>query len=1007
MSAPSVERPRVIRRKVIVPDSPPGAVPRERLDALLCRLVDTHRVVAVTATAGAGKSVAVAHASRRFGRPVAWLSVDATDTAPGRLVTYLEEALAAQLPSVRGVATGALAAGVPHAEAAGLLVDAAADAEVVFVLDDLERLQGSPAATEVISSVVRYGPPSMRLILIGRRALGASVLSPALGAELARVGDPDLAFTVQEAGIALQGLGRSGADAPAAVEATGGWVIGVLFDAWRSADHVAGAGGGADGLGGYLGAHILDQLDCRDREFLISTSVLQEVSVESAVALGIDDAAARLASLQSAPIPAQWSADPLTLRCHSRFREYLRELLDSRGAAAVRELRSAHGRQLARKGFHEEAVEELLAAGALTDAFTSAKAAILGVADRLDFAVVDRWIDALSPVVPADDVGFTEAQLMLAIARDDQRRGSRIADELAALGLRDQLAATSERAAALMAWCYCLDGRIDEVHAVLDAAPAGPSVNVVRYSLALVEPGTGPPRPEPTGGLLDGMLYGIDYFRGRLSELTDDLRSPWTRMAMGVGRMGARRATGRTAEALQTYNAVGRGAFFGGVAKAVVGPDVLLDAGRVEEARAALAHGGKFIQANGSPMLTDLHHIVAAKLALRADHDTARAIAILERIDGNGASSFSLVRELAQTWRGLAALIEDDQDTALSSLRAAVAGMRAGGRILELPTAAVYLAEGEWRAGDQEAADRAADIALDAARQQRSNHVLLQALADFPAVVARRIDAEAHADSAWHGIGRALAAQGVSVPTQIPTAIELVEFGRTAIILDGDEVRPNLAKCYELLGFLAARSGAPVSRDELLNALFDARDDESARSYLRKTIIGVRRLLPSDALSVSADGRVALSPDIVLASESVRLEHELAAAARLQGGELVTATEHALRPLSRGEYFPGIGSAWVDERRQQLGEAVTTARAVAADAAYADDQYQNAQSLAEAVLAADPLREATWRTLMRIRAAVGDYDGVITTFAQCEKALRAAGITPTPSTRTLLNQLRR
>jgi DNA-binding SARP family transcriptional activator len=378
---------------------------------------------------------------------------------------------------------------------------------------------------------------------------------------------------------------------------------------------------------------------------------------------------------------------------------------------------------------------------------------------------------------------------------------------------------------------------------------------------------------------------------------------------------------------------------------------------------------------------------------------------LLERVDP--AACGSLARELAQTWRGLAALIEDDEDSALSSLRAAVASMLAGHRILELPTAAVYLAEAEWRGGDQDAADRAADTALDAARQQGSNHVLLQALADFPAVVARRIDAEAHADSPWHGIGRALAAQGVPVPTQIPTAIELVEFGGTAIILDGEEVRPILAKCYELLGFLAAHNGAPASRDELLNALFDARDDESARSYLRKTIIGVRRLLPPDVLSVSADGRVALSPDIVLASESVRLQQELAAAARLQGSELVTATEHALAPLQRGEYFPCIRSAWVDDRRQHLAELATTARAAAADAAYAADQYPNAQSLAEAVLATDPLREATWRTLMRIHSAVGDYDGVIAAFAQCEKALRAAGIAPAPSTRTLLDQLRR
>src|SRR5262249_15133178 len=157
----------------------------------------------------------------------------------------------------------------------------------------------------------------------------------------------------------------------------------------------------------------------------------------------------------------------------------------------------------------------------------------------------------------------------------------------------------SERAAALMAWCYLLAGRIDEAHAVLDAAPTGPDVNVVRYSLAVVEPGSGPPRPEPTGGLLDGMLYGIDYFRGRLGELTDDPPSPWTRVAMGTGRIGALRATGHTAEALQQYEALRRRRFFGGVVDSVIGPDVLLDAGRVDEARAALARGDKFIQVNG------------------------------------------------------------------------------------------------------------------------------------------------------------------------------------------------------------------------------------------------------------------------------------------------------------------------------------------------------------------------------------------------------------------------
>jgi DNA-binding SARP family transcriptional activator len=285
--------------------------------------------------------------------------------------------------------------------------------------------------------------------------------------------------------------------------------------------------------------------------------------------------------------------------------------------------------------------------------------------------------------------------------------------------------------------------------------------------------------------------------------------------------------------------------------------------------------------------------------------------------------------------------------------------------------------------------------------------VLLQALTDFPAVVARRIDAEPHADSAWHAIGRALAAQGVVVGTSIPTAIELVEFGRPAIIINGDEVpRPRIGKCYELLGFLAARGGAPASRDELLNGLFEARDDQSARSYLRQTIIGLRQLLGAESVT-SEDGRVGLSPDVVVSSESARLQRELAAALRLQGSDLIAATERALAPLARGVYLPGARSAWVDERRQQLAGSAATARAAAAAAAYVADRYHDAQRLAEAVLAADPLREAMWRTRMRICSAVGDYDGVISTFGKCERALSAAGIHPAPSTRALLDQLRR
>src|SRR5689334_3855557 len=115
---------RVIRRKITPPLLAPTVVRRPRVESLLARLIEQHRVVCAFASAGAGKTTAVVQAAAQLDRPLAWLSLDATDTAPGRLVVYLEAALAALNADVAGVGTGALTAKLPHPEAAGLLAEA-------------------------------------------------------------------------------------------------------------------------------------------------------------------------------------------------------------------------------------------------------------------------------------------------------------------------------------------------------------------------------------------------------------------------------------------------------------------------------------------------------------------------------------------------------------------------------------------------------------------------------------------------------------------------------------------------------------------------------------------------------------------------------------------------------------------------------------------------------------------------------------------------------------------
>jgi DNA-binding SARP family transcriptional activator len=326
--------------------------------------------------------------------------------------------------------------------------------------------------------------------------------------------------------------------------------------------------------------------------------------------------------------------------------------------------------------------------------------------------------------------------------------------------------------------------------------------------------------------------------------------------------------------------------------------------------------------------------------------------------------------------------------------------MQGCGGHIELPAAAVCLAEAEWRAGNEEAADAAADLALEAARSQRSNHILLQGLADFPAVVSRKIDAELRTDSPWHELGRALMARRVAVAGYGEHTVLMHEFGAAAIVVDGEEVRAPLTKCVELLAFLAAREGA-TNRAALLDALFDGRDDGSARSYLRQVIHRLRGLLPEEALISEADA-VRLGERVGVTSESAQLLAGLAEASRLSGAKQLGAILEALALSERGAYLPTVETDWARERAAEIETACLDARLEAAALAFAAGDYPLAGRLCEEVVATDPFRERGWRLLIKIATELGDGDAATLAYRRCETALAEVGSAPTSATRALV-----
>lgn len=999
---------RIIRSKITPPCLPATVVSRRRVETWLADLIDAHRIVCIYATAGAGKTTAARQSACHLDLPLCWLSVDTTDVAAGRLLHYLEAALATAVSGVRGTVEAALNAGLPQPEVAGLLADAIDPVPVLLVLDDLERLAEAAEALTVLRTFVRYAPPTARIVLISRRQLPLAGEGTAPTSWLTALGDDELAFTADEAAAALARTNRTDIDPATAIAATGGWVTGVLFEAWRSAEHATGLGGETDPLHGYLAAQILDQLSPAERDFLVHTAVLDEVTPAAAKALGVADAAARLHTLRTHHLPASWEAAGPTLRCHPRFREYLLACLDRRDDTERKQLRHAHGVWLVQNNHLEEAVEEFFAAEALTDALTTVERVLGKVIERADFPVAERWLRHLQPVRREHHTKLAGAELMLAIAHEDYRRGVEVSDRLASTGHRDGLARSSSKLASMMAWCYLHAGRPADIRAILAIGCPGAELDAMHYCMNLLDDGTDEhPTVILSGGPLDALIMRAHYYHGRLPLLLDSPISPWAAEAAESWRLGALLAMGHIEQAAEAYQAICQARDPGVWLYSLFNVELLREQGRRDAAWRALLKGRERLRAAGSQMLEMLNYVEEAALELRFNRDPASARIPLEHVRAHPVGrSYAFIAEQAATWLGLALLMTGEDRAALQCLREAVTSMRRSGRVLLLPAAAVYLAEAEWRAGEQESADYAADAALAAADQQGSNHLLLEALADFPVVLSRRLDAEASSESRWHELGRALMIRGVQLVIPLAPALHLAEFGRLAITVNNQEVRPRIKKSYELLAFLIDHNHHKATKKEVLEALFDGRHDDSAAAYLRQALRKLREVLPEDVIDADAN-HIQLSEHVSVTSHAARVRCLLAHAACLRGEEQLPVLSDALATIEQGDYLPGITSPWAEQRRAELCVLILDTRCRAAELSFTAGDYQCATHLAEKVLTEDPLRESVWRLRMRLADATGDPDRVITAYRDCEHALQQLGISPSSTTQNLLNDLRK
>jgi DNA-binding SARP family transcriptional activator len=224
-----------------------------------------------------------------------------------------------------------------------------------------------------------------------------------------------------------------------------------------------------------------------------------------------------------------------------------------------------------------------------------------------------------------------------------------------------------------------------------------------------------------------------------------------------------------------------------------------------------------------------------------------------------------------------------------------------------------------------------------------------------------------------------------------PTRVELC--GQLAIVLEGRRVEQDLPGRQGRLVFayLAARRERPVSRDELIEALWPtdlpADPDEALSALLSK----VRRALGKGVIGGRQELTLALP-----SGTSIDLEEALGAAERadaaLARSDWRAAWEEAntaLRVASRG-FLTGHDAPWVEDRRRAVEELRLHALecAAAAGAALGGAELAAGVRAARTLIEAAPFRESGHRFLMAALAAGGNVAEALQVYEDLRVLLR-------------------
>jgi DNA-binding SARP family transcriptional activator len=223
-------------------------------------------------------------------------------------------------------------------------------------------------------------------------------------------------------------------------------------------------------------------------------------------------------------------------------------------------------------------------------------------------------------------------------------------------------------------------------------------------------------------------------------------------------------------------------------------------------------------------------------------------------------------------------------------------------------------------------------------------------------------------------------------------------------------------RLQSLLAYLLLHRDAPQSRHRLAFLFWPDSPEAQALTNLRNLLYRLRHDLPDADSFLQVDrNMLQWRPEAPFELDIARFEQAVDQADKALGGDhngarpdlavARAALEQAVA-LYEGDLLPSSYQDWIVPERERLRQAFERALGKLARLLEDQQEYREAINYAQQLLRYDPLREASYRRLMRLRALIGDRAGALRTYHRCATALdRELGVQPSPVTREMYERL--